>query len=449
MNSISVLCVDDDHYIVDALALILKNAGYKVFTALSGKKGLSIIEKEHIDIAIIDYKMPGMDGLELLKKIKNRHSGTDVLMLTGHGSIPTAVEAIKEGAHDYILKPFLKSDLLIRLDKLKKLRELQQENVQLKAHLKDKYQFKNLIGTTEGMVRIFKMISNIAESDSTVLIQGETGTGKEEIAKAIHFSGSRSDLIFNTVDCASINPNLIESELFGHVKGAFTGADSDKAGLISATRRGTLFLDEIGEIPINIQVKLLRAIQEHVIRPVGSVKPVKFDSRIITATSRDLEEAIEKNEFRQDLYFRLNVVTIRIPPLRERTDDIPLLLEHFIQKHKRKSTGIKGFSQEVMDIFNKYHWPGNVRELENCIERAYTIGIKGKIGINDIPERIITHARGKKAIRDISKKSIVKQEEELIRNVLIETNGNKRKTARILKIGVATLYRKLKKYNIE
>ncbi|MFC1729955.1 sigma-54-dependent transcriptional regulator [candidate division KSB1 bacterium] len=448
MSVYSILCVDDDKRIIEVLTLILKSAGYKVYSAFRAVEALKIAENEHIDFAIVDYKMPEMNGIELLKEIKDRKSEIEVLILTGHGTIPNAVEAIKLGAFDYIIKPFHKNDLLHRIKKAKDLKNLRQENVLLKSQLKDKYQGKNFVGRTPGMVKINEMIPKIASSNSTVLILGETGTGKEEVAKAIHYSGIRSDKKFNIVDCASINPNLIESELFGHVKGAFTGAIYDKDGLLKATGNGTLFLDEIAEIPVYIQVKLLRAIEEQVVRPVGSVESLKFNARIMAATSRNLEQAIENREFREDLYFRLNVVTVKIPPLRERKDDIPLLVKHFLSKYEDDNKLITGISKEVMNIFMGYGWPGNVRELENCIERAYTLNVQGEIDAADIPEKIAAGTRRSEITAPGDTATMSEHEKAVIIQALEKTGGNKREAARMLKIGVTTLYRKLKKYNI-
>ena len=449
MENYSILCVDNDRNTLNALSVILKKSGYNVYSALSGYDALKVLEEERVDIAIVDYKMPSMSGIELLKKMKDLQYDVDVLILTGHGTIPSAVESVKLGAFDYILKPFHKDDLLNRIDKILQIKKLQYENVLLKERLKGKYQFKNLIGKTPKMVEMFELISKISNSDSIVLILGETGTGKEEIAKAIHYSGNRSQRIFNVVDCASINPNLFESELFGHVKGAFTGAINDKIGLLKATGDGTLLFDEIAEIPIYIQIKLLRAIEERVVRAVGSIQPQKFDARIIAATSRNLQEAIKKQEFREDLFFRLNVVSIEIPPLRERKDDIPLLINHFIQKFDKNRNLIERISDSALQILLDYNWPGNVRELENYIERAFTLGVKGLIETKDLPKSILSTNKEIIDSQITSESTLSEYEKEIIIKTLKETEGNKRKTAGKLNIGVTTLYRKLKKYNIE
>ena len=447
MKKYSILCVDDDRNLVDVLALILRKPGYTVFTATSGQDALKILKTESVDIAIIDYKMPQMSGLDLLKKIRKLRRNIDVLILTGHGTIPNAVESIKLGAFDYILKPFHKSDILNRIEKIVRFKKLESENILLKAQMEGRHQIKNIVGTTQGIVEICKMIPNIADSESTVLILGETGTGKEEIAKAIHYSGNRSDKLFTIVDCTSINPNLCESELFGHVKGAFTGAVHDKAGLLESAGDGTLFLDEIGEIPTFIQVKLLRTIEERMVRPVGSIKPREFKARILAATSKNLQDAIEKNEFREDLFFRLNVVSVEIPPLRERVDDIPILARHFIKKIDRNRNLITGISDDAMDTLQNYNWQGNVRELENCIERAFTLGVRGEIHIKDLPKSVVSG--NNKTPLSSGETTMSDHQREIIIRTLKETKGNKRKAAEVLNVGVTTLYRKLKKYGIE
>jgi len=449
MKNYSILCVDDDRNTVSALSLILKKSGYNVYSALNGYDALKILEEEQVDIAIIDYKMPGMSGIDLLKKIKDLDYDVEVLILTGYGTIPNAVESIKLGAFNYILKPFHKNDILSRIDKILQFKKLQTENILLKNRLKEKYQIKNLIGKTPKMIEIFKMIPKIADSDSIVLILGETGTGKEEIAKAIHYSGIRAQKLFNIVDCASVNPNLFESELFGHVKGAFTGAINDKVGLLKATEDGTLFLDEIAEIPAYIQVKLLRAIEERVIRSVGSVQSQKFKARIIASTSRNLQDAVNKREFREDLFFRLNVISIEIPPLRKRKDDIPLLINHFINKFDKNRNLNKGVSDEALQVLMDYDWPGNVRELENCIERAFTLGVKGMIETRDLPKSVFVGSKKIAISQNGEKITLSEYEKEIIIKTLKETEGNKRKAAKSLNIGVTTLYRKLKRYGIE
>ena len=448
MENISILCVDDEKNIVNALKIILEKSGYTAFTALNGFDALSILDKEHIDIAIIDYMMPRMSGTELLKKINEKSRNTEVLILTGHGTIPNAVKSIQLGASDYILKPFHKDDLLNRIEKIVRIKELRHENVELKSQLGEKYNFKNLIGRAPQMIEIFETIRKIADGDSPVLILGETGSGKEEIVKAIHYGGIRTQKNLNIIDCASINPNLFESELFGHVKGAFTGAVKDKLGLLKATGDGTILLDEIGDIPIYIQVKLLRAIEERIIKPVGSIQSHRIAARIIAATSRNLSEAIQNGTFREDLFYRLSVVTITIPPLRERKDDIPLLVNHFIAKYSKNKNIDTKISDEVVNTFMDYDWPGNVRELENCIERAFILGAQEVIDVINIPASIMS---AKENVSEAGTPTIplAEQEKEIIAKALISSNGNKRLAAKSLNVGIATLYRKIKKYGLD
>jgi len=445
MKDQSILCVDDDINLVNALKIILNNSNYRVFTASDGFEALDILKEKPIDIAIVDYKMPRMDGVELLKKIKELNQKVEVLILTGYGTISNAVECIKIGAFDYIIKPFRKDDIIKRIEKLSEARtETPAKNV-TQTHY---YKFDNLISKNAKMLEIRNTIVKIADNDSTVLILGETGTGKGEIAKAIHDCGKRTNKNFNIIDCASINPNLFESELFGHIKGSFTGASKDKIGLLKTTGEGTLFLDEIADIPKYIQVKLLRAIEEKELRPVGAIQHQKFSARIIAATNTNLYEAMKKDEFRKDLYYRLSVVSIEIPALRERKDDIPLLVDHFIKKFDKDRKLITGIADEALQVIIEYDWPGNVRELENCIERAFSLGVEGKIGTDDLPYTIHSPDSCSNTVFSAGKGTMSDYEKEIILKALNASNGNKRQAARDLKIGIATLYRKIKRYNL-
>ncbi len=450
MNNISVLCVDDDRNIVNALKIILNSQGFSVLTALNGNDALSLLGREHVDIAIIDYKMPGISGIELLQRIREMGLDIHVLILTGHGSIPNAVESIRLGAFDYVLKPFHKEDLLHRIHKILQISELQHENIELKSQLRERYKFSNLVGNTPEMIGLFDTIAKVADSDAPVLILGETGTGKEEIAKAIHFSGKRAHRMMNIIDCASINPNLFESELFGHVKGAFTGAIHEKKGLLEVSMEGTIFLDEIADIPAQVQVKLLRAIEERVFRPIGSLHAQKFNARIIAATSKNIKEAIRNREFREDLYYRLNVISLEIPPLRERKDDIPVLVKHFFTKFANENSILKAIPDETMSVLIHYEWPGNVRELENCIERAFVLNAHANLRIQDLPANIILHAKDEDGRENVASGiTFSEHEKQIIREAIHAANGNKKQAAETLQIGIATLYRKLKKYGIK
>ncbi|RKY86012.1 sigma-54-dependent Fis family transcriptional regulator [candidate division KSB1 bacterium] len=438
-----ILCVDDDRNIVNGLSLILRKSGYYVESTCSGREALNMLKKNKYDLTIVDYKMPGVNGTEILNFIKKNKIPTEVIILTGYGTISHAVESIKSGATDYILKPFHKEDLLTRIEKVFEYKKVQDENLKLKNLLKKNYSFKNLISSNYKMVKVFEKIKKVANNDSTILITGETGTGKEEVAKAIHYSGIYREKIFNVVDCTSINPNLIESELFGYRKGAFTGAITEKMGLLKSTSGGTLFLDEIAEIPVNIQVKFLRALEQKEYRPIGSTELERFNARIIAATSRNLEDEIKKGKFRQDLYYRLNVVRIELPPLRERKEDIPLLVNFFLKKYNKSRALIKKVSDEVYEVFQAYNWPGNIRELENCIERAFALDVRDVIRLEDLPPHLQTVSF---KVKDSSEKSfsIKESEKDLILKSLKESNGDKKKAAKMLGISLATLYRRLK-----
>jgi len=445
MKNYTILCVDDDVNLVNALKVILRQSNYEVFTATDGFEALNLLKEKQIDIAIVDYKMPRMNGVELLKKIKAFNRDIEVLILTGCGTIPNAVECIKIGATDYIIKPFQKDDIIKRVKKLSQSKTEVRDGVSSQPH---RFTMNNLIGKTPEIVEIFNTIRKIADSDSTVLILGETGTGKGEIAKAIHYGSSRAHKKFRVIDCASINPNLFESELFGHMKGAFTGAVKNKIGLFRTTGGGTLFLDEIADIPQYVQVKLLRSIEEKEYRPVGGIEAQKFTARIIAATNKNLYDALEKNEFRKDLFYRLSVVLIELPPLRERKSDIPLLVDFFIKKYDRDHNLITGITDDALNILMRYDWPGNIRELENCIERAFSIGAKGNIDVKDLPQLILTQGSAKSLVVNGDKTTLSDYEKEVILNALNDSAGNKRRAARYLNIGIATLYRKLKKYNL-
>jgi len=440
-----ILCVDDDTNVLSALRRTLEVAGFEVVTASSGKDALTILEKEICDVAILDYMMTEMNGIELIKKIKENCYEVEPLIVTGYSDISLVVEAIKEGAFDYILKPYNEELLISTINKVLKYKRLLYENRILQNQLSEKHKFENLIGSSPEMKRIFSIIEKVKDSNNNVLIHGESGTGKEQIAKAIHYSGNRKDELFIPVDCTAINPNVIESELFGHVKGAFTGAHQTKEGLLKSAGKGTIFLDEIAEIHPNIQAKLLRAIQEMVIKPVGSNKIEKIEARILAATNKDIYEAIEKGEFRKDLFYRLNVVSIKVPPLREHKEDISLLVDHFIKKYGTDEKEIKGITPEAMNVIMAYHWPGNIRQLENCIERAFVLGTGEHIDVKDLPEEITSKKIEKKSgintLREIEREHIIK--------TILHFKGNKKRAAETLGIKRSTLYHRIKEYNID
>ena len=444
MNHGKILCVDDEPNVLSSLKRTLRAKGFDVLLASSGIDALSILEKERCDVTLVDYQMHEMNGIELIKAIKDNGYNTESIMLTGYGDVSLIVQAIKEGAYDYILKPWNDELLIAAINRVLNYKSLEKEKRILQDYLVKKYKFDNLIGTSQGMKRIYSIIEKVKDIDNNVLIIGESGTGKEQIARAIHFNGIKKDKLFIPVDCISINPNIIESELFGHVKGAFTGAYQDKEGLLKAAGKGTIFLDEIAEIPLNIQAKLLRVLQEMEIKPVGSTKSLKIEARIISATNKDLNKAVENGEFRKDLFYRLNVITIEVPPLRDHKEDIPLLVDHFIKKFNSDKREIKGITPEALEALMNYHWPGNIRQLEHCIERAFIIENGEFLNMGDLPNDILESKKGLikrcKTLEEIEHEHIIK--------TIREYNGNKEKTAKALGIGKSTLYEKIKKYNV-
>jgi two-component system NtrC family response regulator len=393
--------------------------------------------------------MEKVDGLELLEEIKRLKSNALVIMITAHGSIETAVKAMKLGAYDYITKPFNRDELQIIIEKAQNLQSLMSENIRLRQELADRFSLGNIIGASSKMKRIYDMVARVAKSDSTVLLQGESGTGKELIARAIHFNSSRAKKPFITVNCSAIPENLMESELFGHVKGAFTGAVKDKVGKFEAAEGGTIFLDEIGDIRKDLQVKLLRVLQEKSIDKVGSTQDINVDVRVIAATNILLETAIEEGKFREDLFYRISVIPILLPPLRERKDDIPLLVQHFMAKHGGKDCKMLS---EVLDILNRYDWPGNVRELENIIERAIVLKKEDNvINPEDLPDHIkIKQLRSQMSL-EIPDEGVKLEEVEkaLIINALNKAGQNQTRAAELLNISRQTLIYRMQKYDIK
>jgi DNA-binding NtrC family response regulator len=366
-----ILVVDDELIVCESCQRILEEEGYEVETALSGTEAFAKMKENHFDIVITDLKMPGIDGMEVLRRLRREYPDTIVIMITGFSTVETAVEAMKLGAFDYIPKPFTPDEVSIVVKKAIEQKNLLLENVYLRQELREKYGFHNVVGKSKKMQDIYRIIAKVAPTDSTVLINGQSGTGKELIARAIHFNSPRRDKQFVTVDCAVLSENLLESELFGHVRGSFTGAVTTKPGLFEVADGGTVFLDEIGNISPAIQAKLLRVLQEREFTPVGGTKAKKVDIRLVAATNKDLEKMIKEGSFREDLYYRLNIVPIYLPPLRERQEDIPALSAHFLKKYSEEmGKAIKGFTPEAMEKLMKYPWPGNVRELENVIERT-------------------------------------------------------------------------------
>jgi DNA-binding NtrC family response regulator len=386
MTKARILVVDDEEIVLKSCRKILEGGGHQVFTALSGQEAFDLLEKEPIDIVITDIKMPGMDGMEILGRVKEKYPDVLVIIITGYSTVQSAVQAMKLGAFDYIPKPFTPDEVLVVVEKALEKKSLIYENIYLRKELEAKYGFENIIGSSPKMQEVYKLIRKVAPTDSTVLIRGESGTGKELIARAIHFNSPRKQKPFVPVDCGVLSQELLESELFGHVKGSFTGAIVTKPGLFEIADGGSIFLDEIGDINPNFQSKLLRVIQEREFTPVGGVKPKKVDLRFIVATNKDLERLVEEKQFREDLFYRLNVVSITIPPLRERKDDTPLLAYHFLRKYTREmNKSIKSISVDAMNMLIAYSWPGNVRQLENVIERAIVMAEGDTITTEHLP----------------------------------------------------------------
>ncbi|MCX7913369.1 MAG: sigma-54 dependent transcriptional regulator [Thermodesulfovibrionales bacterium] len=464
-----VLIIDDDPIIVEMLETFLTGEGFKVSTAPNGKVAIGMLENHNFDIILSDLMMPEMNGLEFLQEALSLGIKAPIIIMTAYGTIATAVEAMKGGAFDYITKPFNLNELIIVIKRALSISKLQMENVLLKRQLKKKYKFDGLIGDSQKMQAIFEMIEKIADTDSTVLITGESGTGKELIAKTIHFNSSRCKNPFVPINCAAIPKDLLESELFGHEKGAFTGAIHTRMGRFELAQGGTLFLDEIGELDPSLQVKLLRVLQQKEFERVGGLKTIKVDVRIIAATNKDLEKAVKESKFREDLFYRLNVIPIHLPPLRERIEDIPLLLEHFIN-HFCKKRNRKPFTltPEALKCLLRYDWKGNVRELENLIERLSILVNTDTITITDLPERFhllgdverkyqehestsLNYIRGIQIPEDGCNlnKIIHDLERNLILNALSKSGGVKSKAATLLGLNRTTLIEKMKKMGID
>jgi two-component system response regulator AtoC len=439
-----ILVVDDEAIVRESLRDWLSDVGHQVLTAENGPQALEIIQKEEPRIVIADLVMPGMDGLELLKRAKEIYPSIEVIIITAYGSIPTAITAMREGAYDYIEKPFCPERAELLVEKLVEHQRLLEENIALQQKLEERYRFENIIAKSPGMQQVIEVIKVVAKSNATVLITGETGTGKELVAQAIHSQSYRRGKPFIAVSCAALPESLLESELFGHEKGSFTGAYAQKKGKFEVANGGTLFLDEIGEMSTNIQVHLLRVLEEKEFTRVGGNEPIKVDVRVISATNKDMKQAVAKGQFREDLYYRLNVVNIELPPLRKRTEDIPLLAQHFLKRFARENQKeIAEFSPEVTDFLLRYEWPGNVRELENAVERAVILTKNSCIEIADLSPRNLVPAGSTSP-----GKNLKQVEKNHIQDVLTETGGNYTEAARILGISRMTLYNKAKAYGL-
>jgi two-component system response regulator PilR (NtrC family) len=444
-----ILVVDDEKSMREILEIFLKNEGYSVSVAENGEKAIETVKKDVFDLIITDMKMPKVSGLELLKNVKHITPDTVVVIVTAFGTTESAVEAMKLGAYDYIQKPFQMDDIRLVVKNALEKQKLQKDVSILKQQLKPP-SLENIIGTSQSMEKLFSVVSKTSESNASVLVIGESGTGKELVAKAIHSLSPRKDNHFVAVNCAAIPDGLLESELFGHMKGAFTGAASNKQGLFELANEGTLFLDEIGEMPISLQAKLLRVIEGGTFRRVGGVSDLTVDVRIISATNRNLQDLIEQGDFREDLYFRLNVLSVKIPPLRERRDDIPLLMEHFLKKFTGDK---KHFSKEATKYLVNYQWKGNVRQLENIIERMVLLCDDEVIDIDHLPEEISSVSKTEKAVvppGGIDMEKLMEDTEKAyLLNALEKTNGVKTEAAKLLNLTFRSFRHKLKKYGID
>jgi two-component system response regulator PilR (NtrC family) len=450
----SILIIDDEKSLLDLLTVVLKKDGYRVKTCLAPSKVFELLENEEFDLLICDIKLPEVSGMEVLRYVRENRPEIPVLMITAYGSLKQAVEALKAGAIDYILKPFDIEELRIIIAKELEKRRLKEENILLKRNLREKYSFENMIGKSKAMQEIYSLIEKTSGTDSTVLVTGESGTGKEMAAKAIHLLSRRAESPFVSINCAALPENLLESELFGHAKGSFTGAVADKKGMFEMAQRGTLFLDEVGETSPWTQVKLLRALQERKIRRVGGTEEIPVDVRIIAATNLDLKRRIEEGKFREELFYRLNVIAFEMPPLRKRAEDIPLLVSHFMQKYcQTMGKRMKRLAPEVFGYFELYRWPGNVRELENVIERVVAIEDRETITAACIPREIIAPPKRETVqpmippgfnlmahVDDISK--------SYINEARLLAGGNLRKTAMILGISYRSLRHLIEKFGL-
>jgi two-component system NtrC family response regulator len=448
MSKPNILVVEDEELMRSILRRLLEDDGWRVLTADSAENALEVFSSSDVSVTLTDIKMTGMDGLALLDRIKSVDGDALVIIMTAYSSVDSAIAALRKGAYDYVTKPFVNEDLLQTVRNALRTKELFSENRALRRELNKEYSFSEIIGKSVSLQNVFRVVEKIADTNATVLLQGESGTGKELVAKAIHFNSSRAGKPFLALNCGALPENLLESELFGHTKGAFTGAVTDKKGLFRSAEGGTLFLDEIGEMPPPLQVKLLRALQEHEVTPVGSASVIKFDARIIAATNKNLEKEVAENNFREDLFYRLNVIEISLPPLRERRDDIPLLVKHFIAKTaKEQSAPEKSISTEALSALVNYSWQGNVRELQNAIERSFLLSGE-EIEAENLPAKILNNSGNLFEMRDPEgiRPTLEETERRYILEILTAVNEDKTQAANILGIDLSTLYRKLKRY---
>ena len=454
MSTRRVLVVDDEENIRHVLQLLLRRAGYEVDTASDGVEALQALRDSPYDVVLLDLRMPRLDGLSFLDEVQQTQHGATIIVMSAYGSPETAIQAMKKGAYDYLNKPFESDEVLLTLRKAEERERLKADNRRLMKEVRKEYSFHSIIARSEGMRSIFRTVEKVADYKTTVLLYGESGTGKELIARALHYNSTRANKAFVAVNCGAIPENLLESELFGHLKGAFTDASQTKKGLFVEADGGSLFLDEIGELPLSLQVKLLRVLQEEEVRPVGGSRPRSVDARIIAATLHDLSKRVAEGTFREDLYYRLAVLPLRIPPLRERREDIPLLVEHFMEAHNRRlKTHVTEIEPAALRLLMDHAWPGNVRELENTVERAIVLAEGPVITVDGLPERI-------REQRDRIRQTLLGSslsikaanrviEEELIRRALTKTGGNRTAASKLLEISHRALLYKIKDYGVD
>jgi DNA-binding NtrC family response regulator len=449
MSAEKILVVDDEQSMTQFLSIVLRKEGFEVTAVSNGRDALERVKAENFDVIITDIKMPGMDGIQLLNHIKKHDPSLPVVIMTAYASQQSAIDAVNHGAFQYLIKNAKNDEIKLVVRNALEMRKVRSENLFLKRELKKGHEEKTIIGSSDEMVRVFKMVDKVANSDATILIQGESGTGKELIAREIHYRSGKAQGPFVSINCGAIPRDLLESNLFGHVKGSFTGAVRDSAGLFQVAEGGTFFLDEVGDMPIATQVKLLRALQEREIIPVGGTQPVKIDCRLVAATNSDLEKEVAAGRFRADLFYRLNVIPIRLPALRQRRDDIPILVDHFLKRHAQTNSA-KTVNKDAMDLLMRYDWPGNVRELENVMERGLILDESGVIGPDDLPEKIrFGHSQRGSLVIDTPTLTLEALEKEYILKVLNHTRWQKKRASEILGINASTLYRKLLGYGLD
>lgn len=458
MKSDRILIVDDERSLCEFLDIFLSKEGYNVTTAAGGEAAVALATSGTVefDLVLTDLMMPNVGGLEVLTAFKERYPDTQVLVMTAYATADTAIDAMKKGAYDYVQKPFKVDEIKVLLEKASEQRRLRLENRELKAQIHKKYSFHNIIGRSPAIRAVFNIVERVADTRTSVLITGESGTGKELVARAVHHNSSRRDGAMVTINCGAIPEHLIESELFGHMKGSFTGAHANKEGMFQAADGGSIFLDEVGELPTHLQVKLLRALQERAIRPVGGTREIAVDVRFIAATNRDLAAAVAEGTFREDLYYRLNVIHLAMPPLRERFDDVPLLAQHFVSRFAEDmGKDILGFEPDALELLNRYAFPGNVRELENIVERAMTFETGNLISVGSLPPHVFDRDSNDMALHTLGtlppegvdlEMLLGNLEKKLIEEALRRTSGNRTNAARLLGISFRSIRYKLDKY---